>query len=295
MDMNLFDVRSAAIVGASPKEGKAGNIILKNFKNRFKGKLFAVNPNYSEVLGIKCYPSVKDIPEEVDLVVVSVPAKCVPDIIKDSVEKNVKLAVIISAGFSETGEEGRKLEEKILEYIKDSGLRVIGPNGMGLYDPYSGVDTFFVEESRVPRPPRGSIAVISQSGAIALALMEWLALHDIGVSKIISYGNKIDLDEVDVLKLLEEDENTKIVFIYMEGLKPGRGREFVKLCKEMDKPIVVLKAGKSKRGKLAVSSHTASMAGDYEVYLNAFRQCGLIEARNMEDLLIYLKTLSYYY
>ena len=291
----MLDIHSAAIVGASPKEGKAGNIILKNFKKRFPGKIYAVNPNYEEVLGVKCYKSVEEIPDDIDLVVVAIPAKGVPQVIKDSVDKNAKLAIIISAGFSEAGEEGKKLEEEIKEYIKNSNLRIIGPNGMGMYDPFLGIDTFFVDESRVPRPPKGNIAILSQSGAIALALMEWLALHNIGVSKIVSYGNKLDLDEVELLKILEKDENTKVNFIYLEGIKPGKGEEFIKVCKELQKPVIILKSGKSMRGKLAVTSHTASMAGDYEVYLNAFRQCGCIEARCMEDLLIYLKTVSYYY
>ncbi len=287
------DVKSVAIVGASPKEGKASNIILKNFIKRFKGKIFAVNPKYKEVLSVPCFPTVKDIPEDVDLIVVAIPAEKVPKVIKDASEKNVKYAIIISAGFSEIGR--RDLEEKILEY--KGSMKIIGPNGLGIYDPYSGIDTFFVEESRVPRPPKGNIAILSQSGAIALALMEWLALHNIGVSIIVSYGNKIDLDEVDFLKMLKEDENTKYIFMYLEGLKPGRGKEFIKIAKELykeGKKIIALKAGKSRRGKVAVSSHTASMAGEYEIYRFAFKQANIIEAKNMEEILIYLKTLSYF-
>jgi len=294
--MGLFDVKSVAIVGASPKEEKVGNIILNNFLKIFKGKIFAVNPNYKEISGIPCYPSVKDIPEDVDMVVIAIPAKSVPQVIKDSVEKGVKLAIIISAGFSETGEEGKKLEEEIINIAKGK-LRIIGPNGLGVYDPYNGIDTFFVREEKVPRPPKGKIAILSQSGAIALALMEWLALHNIGVSKIISYGNKIDIDEIDLLYELKDDPNTKCVFMYIEGLKEKRGREFLKAAEEFIKArkiIVALKAGKTKRGQSAVSSHTASLAGDYEVYEFAFKEVGIIEAKNMEDLLIYLRTISYF-
>ncbi len=287
------DVKSVAVVGASPKEGKAGNIILKNFIKRFKGKIFAVNPKYKEVLGVPCFPTVKDISEDIDLVVIAVPAEKVPKVVKDASEKGVKYAIIISAGFSEVGR--KDLEEEILKYKGD--MKIIGPNGLGVYDPYSGIDTFFIEESRVPRPPKGNIAILSQSGAIALALMEWLALHNIGVSIIVSYGNKIDLDEVDFLKMLKEDKNTKYIFMYLEGLKPGRGKEFIKIAKELykeGKRIIALKAGKSRRGKVAVSSHTASMAGEYEVYKFAFKQAHIIEAKNMEEMLIYLKTLSYF-
>jgi len=289
----LRDINSVAIIGASPKDGKAGNIILKNFIRRFKGKIFAVNPKYKEILGVSCFPSIKDIPEDIDLAVIAIPAEKVPTAIKEASEKGVKYAIIISAGFSEAGR--KDLEMQILECKGDT--RIIGPNGLGVYDPYSGIDTFFVEESRVPRPPKGNIAIISQSGAIALALMEWLAFHNIGVSTIVSYGNKIDLDEVDFLRMFKDDDKTKYIFIYLEGLKPGRGKEFIKIAKEIyedNKRIIILKAGKSKRGKVAVSSHTASMAGEYEVYKFAFKQARIIEAENMEEMLIYLKTLSYF-
>ena len=289
----LRDINSVAIIGASPKDGKAGNIILKNFIRRFKGKIFAVNPKYKEIFGVPCFPSIKDIPEDIDLAVIAIPAEKVPAAIKEASEKGVKYAIIISAGFSEAGR--KDLEMQILEYKGD--IRIIGPNGLGVYDPYSGIDTFFVEESRVPRPPKGNIAIISQSGAIALALMEWLAFHNIGVSTIVSYGNKIDLDEVDFLRMFKDDDKTKYIFIYLEGLKPGRGKEFIKIAKEIyenNKRIIILKAGKSKRGKVAVSSHTASMAGEYEVYKFAFKQARIIEAENMEEMLIYLKTLSYF-
>ncbi|BFI73168.1 acetate--CoA ligase [ADP-forming] I [Nanoarchaeota archaeon] len=290
--MGLFDIKSVAIVGASNKEGKVGNIILKNFIKRFNSKIYPVNPNYENLYGLKCYKSVLDIKEPVDCVIVAIPAEGVPEIIKESGEKGIKLGIIVSAGFSEVGR--KDLEEEILKYSKEYGIRILGPNGMGLYDPYIGFDTFFVEEVRIKRPKKGKIALLSQSGAISLAVMEWLSSKDIGVSKIISYGNKIDLDEIEILKELRNDENTKAIFIYMEGLKEGKGREFLEIAKELNKPIIVLKSGKTKRGSVAVSSHTASLAGDYEVYKNLFKQYGIIEAKNMNDFMIYLKTISYY-
>ncbi|MGB9674769.1 MAG: CoA-binding protein, partial [Nanopusillaceae archaeon] len=228
----------------------------------------------------------------VDSVIVAIPAENVPKVIEESGKKGIRLAIIISAGFSEVGR--KDLEEKILEYSKKYGIRILGPNGMGIYDPYTGLDTFFVDTDRIKRPKEGKIALLSQSGAISLAAMEWLSSKDIGVSKIISYGNKIDLDEVDILKELKDDPNTKAIFIYMEGLKEGRGREFLNVASEMEKPIIVLKSGKTKRGSLAVFSHTASMAGDYEIYSNLFRQYDIIEARNMNEFMIYLKSISYY-
>ena len=290
--MGIFDIKSVAIVGASNKEGKVGNIILKNFIKRFNGKIYPVNPNYESLYGLKCYKSVLDIKEPIDSVVVAIPAEKVPEIVKESGEKGIKLAVIISAGFSEIGR--KDLEEEILKYSREYGIRILGPNGMGIYDPYTGFDTFFVEDTRIKRPKKGKIALLSQSGAISLAAMEWLSSKDIGVSKIISYGNKIDLDEIEILKELKNDENTKAIFIYMEGLKEGKGREFLEIAKELNKPIIVLKSGKTKRGSIAVSSHTASLAGDYEVYKNLFKQYGIIEAKDMNDFMIYLKTISYY-
>ncbi|RDD52351.1 hypothetical protein BA065_02235 [Nanoarchaeota archaeon NZ13-N] len=291
--MGLFDVKSVAIVGASAKEGKVGNIILKNFLQDFKGKIYPVNPNYNEIYSLKCYPSISSIEENVDMIVVAVPAEVVPEIIEEAGKKGVKLAVIISAGFSEIGDKGKKLEDKIRDFINKYRIRVIGPNCMGIYDPYKGIDTFFVDRERLPRPKKGKIALITQSGAIGLAFMEYASYRNIGVSKIVSYGNKIDIDEVDMLRELKEDENTESIFIYMEGLRPGRGKEFIEIAKGIDKPIVILKAGKTKRGNIAASSHTSAMAGDYDVYRNVFENLGIIEAESFHEFMIYLKIASY--
>ncbi len=292
----IFSPSSVAIVGASPKREKVGNVILENFLRRFRGKIYPVNPKYDNIYGLKCYKKVSDIPEDVDLVVIAIPARFVPDVLEDAAKKGVKGAIIISSGFSEVGEEGRKLENKLREIREKYGIRIIGPNGMGIYDPYSGVDTFFVYDDRVRRPPKGNIAIISQSGATALALMEWLSERGIGVSKIISFGNKVDVDEVDLLEEFMADPTVDAVFIYLEGLKEGRGYKFVKLSKEFTKTktIVVLKAGKSKKGQEAVASHTASMAGDYEVYKFALKQAGIIEAETIDDFLKYLQVFSYF-
>lgn len=291
--MTLFNISSVAIIGASPKEGKVGNIILKNFLEDFKGKVYPVNPNYNEIYGLKCYPSILDIEDMVDLVVVAIPAEKVPKVIEESGKKKVKLAIIISAGFSEIGEEGKKLEEEILKYSNIYGIRIIGPNCMGIYDPYNGIDTFFVDRIRLKRPGKGKIALLSQSGAIALAFLEYASSKNIGVSKIISYGNKIDIDEVDILKELKDDENTKYIFIYMEGLRKNRGKDFIEIIKSYEKPIVILKAGKTNRGNIAAISHTASMVGNYDVYRNVFERFNIIEAKDFHEFMIFLKTASY--
>jgi len=290
--MSIFDIKSVAIVGASNKEGKVGNIILKNFIKRFPGKIYPINPNYDNLYNLKCYKNILEINENIDAVVIAIPAEGVPEVVKQAGEKGVKLAIIVSAGFSEVGR--KDLEEKILEYSKKYGIRILGPNGMGVYDPYNGIDTFFVDDKRLIRPKKGKIVLLSQSGAIALAFMEWLSSKNIGVSKIISYGNKIDLDEVEILKQLKDDQNSRAIFIYMEGLREGRGREFLEVASQLNRPVIVLKSGKTKRGSVAVSSHTASMAGDYEVYRNLFKQYNIIEAKSMGDFMIYLKTLAFY-
>ena len=291
--MGIFDISSVAIVGASPKEGKVGNIILKNFLQDFKGRVYPVNPKYDEVLGLKCYPNISSIEDKVDLIVVAIPAKAVPGVIEEAGRKGVKLAVIISAGFSEIGEEGRKLEEEIRKSVSSYGIRVIGPNCMGIYDPYSGIDTFFVNRDRLSRPKKGKITLLTQSGAIALSFIEYASSKNIGISKIISYGNKVDLDEVDILRELKNDDNTRYVFIYMEGLRRGRGRDFIEVVKEVNKPIIILKAGKTKRGHIAAASHTSSMAGSYDVYRNVFENLGIIEAKSFQEFMIYLKAASY--
>jgi len=291
--MGLFDISSVAIVGASPKEGKIGNIILKNFLQDFRGRIYPVNIKYNEVYGLKCYSNILSIEEDVDMVVVAIPAKEVPKVMEEAGKKGVKLGIIISAGFSEIGEEGKKLEDQLRKIIEEYGIRIMGPNCMGIYDPYKGIDTFFVDRNRIPRPGKGKIALLTQSGAIALAFLEYASQRGIGVSKIISYGNKIDVDEVDILGELKEDKNTEFIFIYMEGLKEKRGKDFINTLREVRKPIIVLKAGKTKRGNVAAASHTSSMAGSYDVYKNVFRNLGIIEAEGFQEFMLYLRVASY--
>jgi acetyl coenzyme A synthetase (ADP forming)-like protein len=284
----FFNPQSVAIVGATPKEGKVGRVILENFIKKFKGRIYPINPHYEEIMGLKCYKSVKDVPEVPDLVVVAIPAPGVPQAVREAAEKGVKAAVIISGGFSETGTpEGIRLENELREIVKTYGIRIIGPNGLGVFDNYSGVDTFFLPEERMRRPPKGYVAFISQSGAFASALMDWMAYHGIGVSKAISYGNKVDVDDVDLLEYLAEDENTKVILMYIEGLKTGKGRQFLEVARRVSrkKPIVVYKAGKTSRGALAAASHTAALAGEYGLYRAAFRQAGIIEVESFDEMM----------
>ncbi len=282
----FFNPSSVAIVGASPKRGKVGHVILANFVRGFRGKVFAVNPKYKEILGVPCYPRVTDIPEPVDLAVIAVRAHAVPEIVADCVKKGVKGIVIISGGFSEIGPEGAELERKIIETVKGTGIRIIGPNCLGVYNAYTGVDTFFLPEGRMKRPPAGPIAIISQSGAFAAALLDWAAQEGIGISKVVSYGNKIDVDDVDLIEYFGEDPDIKVITIYIEGIKPGRGRLFIDAAKKVikEKAIIVLKGGKTKSGTAAAASHTAALSSDYAVFSAAMRQAGILEATSFEDM-----------
>ena len=291
----FFNPSSVAVVGATPKEGKVGRVILENFKNKFKGEIYPVNPHYQEILGLKAYASVQEIPGRVDLVVIATPARTVPGVLEDSGVKGVKGAIIISGGFRETGtQEGAMLEDEVKRIAAKHGIRVIGPNCIGVLDNWSGVDTFFLPEDKMRRPPRGYVSVISQSGAFASALLDWMAHHGYGLSKAISFGNKIDVDEVELLNYLAEDPTTNVIFLYLEGVREGRGRDFIDTARKVSrvKPVVVYKAGKTKRGGIAAASHTAALAGDYTLYITVFKQSRLLEAVSFDEIMDLVKVLS---
>ena len=262
---------------------KIGRVIYENLLNNFE-RLYAVNPNAEEILGKKSYASVKDINEEIDLAVIAVPAAHVSKALQECVEKGVKAVIIISAGFSEIGRD-----EKELLDIAGGKLRIIGPNVLGVYDAYSRVDTIFNISYRQERPPKGSIAFISQSGAFAATLMDWLAEEGIGLSKFVSIGNRADVDESDMLDYLMYDEKTKVIAVYLEGVKDGR-RFYEKLREAAGKkPVVVLKAGKTAAGETAARSHTGSLAGSAKVFSGVLRQARAIEAKSIEELFDFSK------
>ncbi len=267
---------------------------MANFKKRFKGRIYPVNPKHEEIMGLKCYPSIKDLPETPDLVVIAIPAPKVPQVLRDAGEKGVKATIIITGGFRETGtEEGRRLEEEIVKISREYSIRILGPNCLGIYDNWSGVDTFFLPDEKMMRPPKGKISFISQSGAFASALLDWMAYRNIGISRAISYGNKIDVDDVDLLDFLANDDKTGLIIMYLEGLKPGRGRLFIEKAREVvqKKPIVIYKAGKTSRGSTAAASHTAALAGNYSIYKAAIKQAGLIEAMSFDEIMDLSKIL----
>jgi acetyl coenzyme A synthetase (ADP forming)-like protein len=282
-----------AIIGASHTPGKIGYVILENFaRGNFKGKVYPVNPDTSPIFNLAVYPSIKKIPDEIDLAVIAVKAEIVPKVLKECVEKKVKGVIIISGGFSEIGEEGRKIEEKCKQIVKKSKTRVIGPNCVGILDNFSNVDTLFFSEQRLNRPKQGNIAFITQSGAFGSTILDCLAEEKIGVSKFISYGNAIDLNECDLLEFLANDENTKVITFYLEGVKDGK--RFIQVAKKVSKqkPIILLKGGKTKAGTKAVLSHTGGLAGEYKIYSSVFKQTGVIEGATWEEMFDFAKAFS---
>ena len=276
----MFNPKVVAIIGATPKEGKVGNILLKNLKD-FKGKVYAVNPKYEEVLGFKCYPNVESIPDDVDLAVIAVPAKAVPEVLESCGRKGVKNVVVITAGFKEAGNYA--LERQIAEICRRYGINMVGPNCLGIINTHNNLNATFGKVM----PPKGNIAFLSQSGAFILAVLDWAKSNNVGFSKIVSLGNKAVLDESDFMRFLAEDDKTDVIMLYLEGVSDGK--KFMDVAKEVSKvkPIVAVKSGRTEAGAKAASSHTGSLAGSFVAYRTAFRQSGVVEAESIEDLFDY--------
>jgi acyl-CoA synthetase (NDP forming) len=292
----FFNPHSAAVIGATKKVDKAGHVIFKNFvanKNRgvFKGEIFPVNPHEESILGFKCYPSITEIPGELDLIVIVVPAKVVPTIMEEAVTKKVRVAIIITSGFKEIGNV--ELEQQIVTTAKKGDIRILGPNCLGVFYQKTGVDTLFLPETKVlttgdeviatPRPLFGDIAIVTQSGAFGVAALDFLAGRQIGISKFVSFGNKSDVTESEMMNYLLGDRETQVILLYVEDIKYGR--KFLKIAKNVTlrKPVVALKAGRSAAGARAAASHTGAIAGSDNIYSAAFEQTGVIRARDMEE------------
>jgi acetate---CoA ligase (ADP-forming) len=294
----IFNPKSIAIVGASRNPNAVGHGVLKNLVRGcvfhsshcrpFQGKVYPINPNAKSILGVHCYDDLKSVPSQIDLAVICVPAKLVPRIIQDCAVKKVKGAVIISAGFAEYNEEGKELQEKVISIAKKSGIRIIGPNCLGIMRTSNHMNASFAPSI----PKEGNIAFLSQSGAIVDSVIDWAIEHRYGFSTIVSYGNRSDLDVPDFLEWLSKDKKTKAIALYIEGLKDGE--EFIKVAKKVSKikPIIALKGGKTDKGSKAISSHTGSLAGSYEIYKAAFEKAGVIIADTIEELFDNAKALA---
>jgi acetyl-CoA synthetase (ADP-forming) len=283
----FFSPESIAVIGASRKPGKIGHEILRNIKlSGFAGKVFPINPDARYILDYKCYRSVSEIDDKVDLAVIVVPALSTESAMIECGKKNVHAAIIISSGFGEIG--NRELETKIIEIARKYHTRVIGPNTFGIFHAKSKMNATF--------GPRyvlgGKTAFITQSGALGLALMSWTTEEKYGVSSIVSIGNKADVDDADLLDYFAYDESVKSILIYMEGLKDGRKFFESAMKAVLKKPIVVIKAGSSRKGAQAASSHTGSIAGQDIVFSAAFKQAGVMRAESMTQAFDWIQAIN---
>jgi acyl-CoA synthetase (NDP forming) len=276
----IFHPRSVAVVGAPTHEGPGGFFVGAIKEAGFPGPIYPVNPKATEIQGLTCYPSLRDVPGPVDYVISSVPARVVPQLVEDCGSKGVKALHFFTAGFSETGEEERAdLEKRAVERAREFGIRIIGPNCMGLYVPSAGL-------SFMPGLPNesGPVAFISQSGANAGDFIRATAVRGIRYSKVISYGNAADLDESDFFEYCAADPDTRVIASYIEGVKDGR--HFLQALRQAAtvKPVVVLKGGRTEAGGRAAHSHTGALAGSIEVFDAACRQAGAVRVNTLEDL-----------
>lgn len=286
----LFSPSSIAIIGASKDPNKIGSQILRNVvEYGFKGKVYPINPTADEIMGLKCYPKVSDVPGGVDVAVISIPSDKVLSAIEDCGKAGVRFAVVITSGFKEVGNE--ELEEELVRRAHSYGIRVLGPNIFGYVYTPSRLNASFGPKDVIS----GNVAFISQSGALGIALMGYTIVENIGVSAIVSVGNKADIDDVDLLDFFDRDPNTGVIMIYLEGLAPGRGRKFIDVAARVSsrKPIIVIKAGRTEVGARAAASHTGSMAGSVAIYESAFKQSGILMAKSVEEAFDWTKALAW--
>ncbi len=286
----IFNPKSIAVLGAKSEPKSVGWGLMKNVLNgKTKRKIFAVNPNKKQVFGIKCLPGIKSINETIDLAIIAVPAPITLKVVKECCEKKIGGLIIISSGFAERGEKGQILQKKITKMVRQAKIPLIGPNVLGIIRPWINLNASFAPAT----PATGKIAVVSQSGALINSIIDKSLLENYGFSTLISYGNEADLELSDFLWWLKQDKETKVIAVYLEGLK--NGKKFMKIAKEVvkSKPIIIIKAGRSKRGAAAVSTHTASLAGNYEIYSAAFKQIGIIQVETVEQLFDTAKSLAW--
>jgi acetyltransferase len=280
LDM-FFAPRNVAVIGASERPGSVGRTLMWNLlTNPFGGTIFPINDKRDEVLGVKCWPSIDKLPIQIDLAVIMTPAKTVPDVIRDCAKAGVRGAVVISAGFKEIGDEGVRLEQEILTIARESKMRIVGPNCLGVMCPPSGLNATFA--GAMARS--GSVAFLSQSGALQTAILDWSLQANVGFSAFVSLGSMLDIGWGDLIDYLDNDGKTKSILVYMESI--GDARAFLSAAREvaLRKPIIVLKAGRSEQAAHAAASHTGSMAGSDEALTAAFRRSGVLRVDSIADL-----------
>jgi len=280
---HFFKPKTCALIGATNKKASVGRALSLNLLNS-QTRSYFINPNHNNILGKKCFNSFTEIKEEIDLVIVAVPAKVVLKVAKDISKKGTKGVIIISAGFAEVGEIEK--QERLKNIFKKSNINFIGPNSLGVITPSIFNGSFAPFE-----PLKGEVAFISQSGALIDSVIDQSLLKGYGFSHLVSYGNGADLGAPDFLEYLDNDKNTKSIAIYLESLK--NGRRFIKKAKKIKTPIVVLKGGKTKEGSKAASSHTGSLAGKPEIYSAGFKKAGVFEVDRVDDLFVVAEALAF--
>jgi acetyltransferase len=277
----FFHPRSVAVIGATEEPGSVGRSLVSNLKQAsFHGRVCAVNPKRSTVLDLPCFPTVKEIPEKIDLAVIATPARTVPGVIRDCVEAGVQGAIIISAGFRETGEAGAALEQEVLREARKGNMRIVGPNCLGLMSPQSGLNATFANSMARP----GHIGFISQSGALCTAILDWSQLEMVGFSAFVSVGSMLDVGWGDLIQYLGDDPQTRSIVIYMESV--GDARAFLSASREvaLTKPIIVIKPGRTEAAAKAAASHTGALTGQDDVLDAAFRRCGVLRVNTIAEL-----------
>ena len=284
---SLVDPKSIAVVGASRDRKKLGRLVLDNIlKNGYKGKIYPVNPKAGRVANLKCYSSVSDISGTVDIALIAIPSQFVYQVVEDCCKKKVRNLVIITSGFSETGQSGLEEEYKIIEKAKSCGTNVMGPNCLGIISTNANLNATFAKN----KVQKGDVAFLSQSGALGTAGLDWAEDSGVGFSHFISLGNKGDLSENDMLEYLAKDKKVKALALYIEDFSDGKG--FIQTVSKIDKPVIVLKPGKSKAAQEALGSHTGSLAEDDLIVSSALRQAGALRVNSIEELFNSMKLFS---
>jgi len=289
---SLFHPKTMAVIGVSLQNDQhPANVIFRKNHLRYPVKVYAVNPKGGVLQGERVFRTISDVPEKVDLAVIAVRADHVPEILSQCIESKVGGAAIISGGFAEVGRND--LQQLIVSLAKEASFPFIGPNCLGIYVPFV-LDSFFLPTERMVRPDPGNVAVVSQSGGILVDNMVKFKEEGVGLSLGVSIGNKALIREIDLLRYLQEDPSTRVIVFYIEGFEEGEGRDFALAGSDSKKPVVVIKSGKTTAGTRAVLSHTASLAGDYQIFSTAMAQMGIVEAQNELELISFCESLSSY-
>lgn len=294
MFQNLLSPEAVAVIGASPDSSKIGNAVLENLVGQgFGGKIYPVNPSYEEILGLPCYADISSVPGKIDLAVIALPARLAPAVLEQCVKKDVAFVIIVAGGFSELGGEGRKLEESLKEKLRGSRTRLIGPNTVGVLFPHSQLNTSLTPGKRIWFPHEGQIGFISQSGALGLLVMDSLAENGTGISGFVNIGNRADIDEEDLMEMFLDHPETRSIVAYLESIADG-SRFFNTIRRvNLEKPVAILKTGRTMESSAAASFHTGAMASDDRVLEGVLRQMGVVRAYNEVELLDFGRVLAY--